>query len=266
MGEPCPLEVVGDFRAMDPIFKGCYGDSLLYSEADLAQLRWQKVYLPVFQGEIPMPPAPSYWQVRELVVTKQSLHRVAALDTSVESPMVKCSSSKGGPPWGSRGSSNTSNLKCPDSTSTKKPSCPKESTPDDQAKSPQACNSCKHGHLPSPTSGSAGCEWRDLRGVDSSTADITLPIGSSTLDTFCSPTGSLSDVIEPLAHSITSTPLGKASPREGQTTSSDSRHSLALLFASSSFNLPSYPYMGLGSLTSSVPSIAGSQHISSTQC
>ena len=36
MGEPCPLEVVGNFRAMDPIFKGCYGDSLLYSEADLA--------------------------------------------------------------------------------------------------------------------------------------------------------------------------------------------------------------------------------------
>ena len=36
MGEPCPLEVVGYFRAMDPIFKGCYRDSLLYSEADLA--------------------------------------------------------------------------------------------------------------------------------------------------------------------------------------------------------------------------------------
>ena len=59
-GEPCPLEVVGNFRATDPIFKGCYGDSLLYSKADLAQLRWQKVYLPTFQGEIPVPPAPSY--------------------------------------------------------------------------------------------------------------------------------------------------------------------------------------------------------------
>ena len=35
-GKPCPLEVVGDFRATDPVFKGCYGDSLLYSEADLA--------------------------------------------------------------------------------------------------------------------------------------------------------------------------------------------------------------------------------------
>ena len=29
MGEPCSLEVVGDFKAMDPIFKGCYRDSLL---------------------------------------------------------------------------------------------------------------------------------------------------------------------------------------------------------------------------------------------
>ena len=35
MGEPCPPKVVGDFKATDPIFKGCYRDSLLYSEADL---------------------------------------------------------------------------------------------------------------------------------------------------------------------------------------------------------------------------------------
>ena len=35
MGKPYPMEVVGDFRAMDPIFKGCYGDSLLYTDADL---------------------------------------------------------------------------------------------------------------------------------------------------------------------------------------------------------------------------------------
>ena len=55
------MEVVGDFKATDPIFKGCYRDSLLYSEDDLVQLRWQKVYLPTFQEEIPMPPALSYW-------------------------------------------------------------------------------------------------------------------------------------------------------------------------------------------------------------
>ena len=169
----------------------------------------------MFQGEIPVPPAPSYWQVRELAVTKQSPHRVAALDTSAESPKAKCSSSKDGPSQGSRCSSNTSTPKCPNSTSTKKSSCPKDSTPDDQVKSPHACSSCKHGHSPSPTSGSAGCKQRDPHGVDSSTADITLPIGSSTSDTFCSLTGSLSDMIELLAPCITSTPLGKAGPREG---------------------------------------------------
>ena len=158
MGEPCPMEVVGDFRATDPIFKGCYGDSLLYSKADLARLRQHKVYLPTFQGEIPVPPAPSYQQDREPVVTKQSLHRAAAPDTSVESPKAKRSSSKSGPPRGSGHSSNTSTPKCPDSMSTKKPSYPKELTPDDQARSPQAHSSRKHGCLPSPVSGSAGCK------------------------------------------------------------------------------------------------------------
>ena len=83
-------------------------------------------------------------------------------------------------------------------------------------------------------------------------------------DTFRSLMGSFSDVIEPLPPSITSTPLGQAGPRHGCTTSADSRHSLALLFTSSNFNLPSYPAIGLGSLTPSVPSIAGSHHISST--
>ena len=100
--------------------------------------------------------------------------------------------------------------------------------------------------------------------MDSSTVDTTLPIGSSILDTFRSPTGSFSNVVKPLPPSITSTPLGEAGPRHGWTTSSDSRHSLALLFTSSSFNLPGYPSMGLGSLTPSVPSITGSHHISST--
>ena len=152
------MEVVGDFRAADPIFKGCYGDSFLYSDKDLARLRWQKIYLPTFQGEIPMPPAPSYRQVREPAATKQSQHRAAASDTPAESPEAKRSNSKSGPPRGSGRSSNTSTPKHPDSTSAKKPSCPKESTPDDQAKSPQAHSSHKCGHSPSPTSGTAGCK------------------------------------------------------------------------------------------------------------
>ena len=218
----------------------------------------------MFQGEIPVPPAPSYWQVREPTATKQSLHRMAAPDTSVESPKAKQSSSKGRPRRGSGHSSNTSTPKCPDSTSAKKPSHPKESTPDDQVKSPQARSSHKHGRSPSPTAGSVGCKQRDLHGVDSSTVDTTLPIGSSILDTFRSPTGYPSDVVEPLPPSIISTPLGQAIPRHGRMTSSDSRHSLASLFASSSFNLPGFPSVGLGSLTPLVPSITGFHHVLST--
>ena len=94
--------------------------------------------------------------------------------------------------------------------------------------------------------------------------DTTLPISSSILDTFHSPTGSFSNVVELLPPSITSTPMGQAGPRHGQTTSSDSRHSSASLFASLSFNLPGFPSVGLGSLTPSVPSITGSHHILST--
>ena len=131
-------------------------------------------------------------------------------------------------------------------------------------KSPQACSSHKCDRSPSPSSGSAGCKQRDLHRVDSSTVNTTLPISCSTLDTLCSLMGSFSDAIELPPPSITSTPLGQASPRHGQTTSSDSRHSLALLFTSLSFNLPGYPGMGLGSLNPLVPSIAGSHHISST--
>ena len=33
--EPFPMELVGDFRSADPILKGCYSDSFLYSDVDL---------------------------------------------------------------------------------------------------------------------------------------------------------------------------------------------------------------------------------------
>ena len=33
--DPFPMKLMGDFRSMDPIFKGCYGDSFLYSDVDL---------------------------------------------------------------------------------------------------------------------------------------------------------------------------------------------------------------------------------------
>ena len=60
------------------------------------------------------------------------------------------------------------------------------------------------------------------------------------------------------------TPLGQASPRHGRTTLADSRHSTASRFTSLNFNLPRYLAIGLGSLTPSVPSIAGSHHMSRT--
>ena len=158
MGEPCLMEVVGDFKAVDPIFKGSYGDSLLYLEDDLACLRWQKVYLPTFQAEIPVPPSLSYQQNREPVAAKQSPCSSAALDLSVECPKTRCSSSKSGPPQGTGCGSNTSTPKHPDSTSAKKPSHPQESTPDCQVKSPQACSSRKCGCWSSPAAESDGCK------------------------------------------------------------------------------------------------------------
>ena len=198
MREPYPMEMVGDFCAVDPIFKGCYGDSLLYSDADLHQLRWWGIHLPAFQGEIPMPLAPSYQQVREPAVTKQSPCRVAASDTPVESPKAKRSSSKSGPQRGLGHSSNTSTPKCPDSTSAKKPSCPKEPTSNGQEKSPKSRSSHKHGRLPSPAAKSARCKRRDFHMEDSGAVDTTLPISSSMFNGFRSPMGSFSDVTEPL--------------------------------------------------------------------
>ena len=194
MGEPYPMQMVGDFRAADLIFKGCYGDSLLYSNTDLCWLRQWRIHLPVFQVDIPVPPAPSYWQVREPTVTTQSPHRVAALATTVESPKAKYSGSKSSP----RGLGCSSNLtpKCPDSTSTKKPSGSKEPTLNGQEKSPKAHSSHKCGCSPSPTAGSAGCKQRDLCTEESSAVNTTLLISSSMFDGFCSPKGSFSNVTE----------------------------------------------------------------------
>ena len=117
-GKPYPMDMVGDFKAVDLIFKGCYVDSLLNSDADLCWLKQRGIYLPAFQGEIPMPLAPSYWQVREPAATKQSPHRVATSNAPAESPKAKCSNSKSGPQRSLGCSSNTSTPKCPDSTST----------------------------------------------------------------------------------------------------------------------------------------------------
>ena len=123
--EPFPMELVGDFRATDPIFKGCFSYSLLYTDRELGRLRWHGIHLPPYQGEIPTPLAPSYLQARQPKVMKWSPPRAATPNPSVESPKTKCSGGKGRPHCSLGCSSNTSTLECPDSTSAKKPSSPR---------------------------------------------------------------------------------------------------------------------------------------------
>ena len=136
---------------MDPILKGCYGNSFLYTDMDLGQLRWCGIHLSPYQSEIPAPLAPSYLQARQPKATKRSLLRAATLNPAMEFPKAKCSGSKGGHHHSSGHSSNTPTLKCPDSTSAKKPSSSKEPAPNEQEKSPRSHGSQKHGCSPSPS-------------------------------------------------------------------------------------------------------------------
>ena len=143
------MELVGDFRSMDPIFKGCYGDSFLYSDMDLGQLRWCGIHLPPYQSEIPAPPAPSYLQAKQPKATKRSPPWAMTPNPAVESPKTKHSGSKAGHHHSSGHGSNTSTPKHPDSTSAKKPSSSKEPAPNEQDKSPRSCGSHKQA-IPPP--------------------------------------------------------------------------------------------------------------------
>ena len=156
------MELVDDFRVRDPIFKGCYGDSLLYTGRELDRLRQWGIHLPPYWDEIPTPPAPSYQQARQPKVTRWSPTRAATPSPPVESSKAKHSGGKGGPHHGSGCSSNTSTPKHLDSTSTKKPSSSKAPTLNGQERSPKACGSCKRGCSPSPSTKSVGCKWKDV--------------------------------------------------------------------------------------------------------
>ena len=210
MKEPFPMELVGDFWAADPIFKGCYGDSLLYSDTELCWLRQWEIHLPVYQGEIPMPLAPSYLQAREPKVSKQSPPRAAAPDTPAESPKVKHSP----PAWWLQETVPTAGLGTQFQTlSTPRavprlaasataptppapkvprprlqprnppeyplPSSSKRPTSNSQEKSPKARSSHKHGHSPSLAAKSVGRKWKDVCTEDSHILNTTLPISSS---------------------------------------------------------------------------------------
>ena len=258
------MELVGDFQVADSIFKGCYRDFLLYSDAELHRLRWWGIHLPTYWGEIPVLPAPSYQQARQPEVIKQSPPRAATPNLSMGSPKTICSGGKGSPHCGSGHSSNTSTPKHPDSTSAKKPSSSKESTSNGQEKSPKAHSSHKHGHSPSPSAKSVRCKQKDVCMEDTHTLNSNLPISSSAFDGLCSPMGSHSDVTKLLPPFITLTPLGLGGSRQWRTTSDESRHSLASIYTNPGFNLPGYPPAGPSNLTPTVPSLAGSHHMLST--
>ena len=178
--------------------------------------------------------------------------------------MTKHSGSKGGHHHSLGRGSNTSTLKCPDSTSAKKPSSSKEPVPKEQDKSPRSHGSRKCGCSPSPSAESDRCKQKEAHTEDTHELNSTLPISSSRFDGFRSPMGSHSKATELHPPSITSTPLGLGAPQQWQSTSEESRHLPALLYTSPGFNLPGQPVAGLGNLMPSVPSLTGSHQVSST--
>ena len=208
------MELVGDFRVMDLIFKGCYGGSLLYTGGELDRLRWWGIHLPPYQGEIPTPLAPSYQQASQPKMMKRSPPRAATPSPPVESPKAKRSGGKGGPHCGSGHRSNTSTPKCPNSTSTKKPSSSKGPTSNGQERSPKVQRSCKCGHSPSPSTELVRRKWKDVCMEGRHTLNSTLPVSFSAFDGLRSPMGSHTDGSESLPPYITSTPLGLGSPRQ----------------------------------------------------
>ena len=124
---------------------------------------------------------------------KWSPPRAATPSPPVESPKTKCSGGKGGPHHSSGCSSNMSTPKCPDSTSTKKPSSSKGPASSKQEKSPRAHGSCKCGRSPSPSTESVGCKRKDVCTESNRTLNSTLPISSSAFDGLHSPMGSHSN-------------------------------------------------------------------------
>ena len=204
--EPFPMELVGDFRSTDPIFKRCYGDSFLYSGVDLGQLRQWEIHLPPYRGEILTPLAPFYLQAKQSEAMKRSPPWAAMPNTAVESPQTKCSSGKGGHHRSSGCGSNTSTLKHPDYTSAEKPSSSKEPVLKEQDKSPRSRGSCKCGHSPSLSAESDGHKWKKAHTEDTCKLNSTLPISSSGFDGFRSLMGSHSEATELHPPSITLTP------------------------------------------------------------
>ena len=117
---------------------------------------------------------------------------------------------------------------------------------------------------PPPSAEFDRCKQKEAHIEVTQQLNSTLPVSSSRFDGFHSPTGSHSKATKLHPPSITSTPLGLGAPRKWRSTSEESRCSLASLYTSPGFNLPEQPAAGPGILTPSVPSLAGSHHMSST--
>ena len=181
-----------------------------------------------------------------------------------KSPKTKHSGSKGRHHCSSGHGSNTSTPKCPDSTSAKKPSSSKEQVLKEQDKSTRSCGSRKCGQSPSLPIKSDGCKWKEAHTEDTCELNSTLPVSSIRFDGFYSLMGSHSEATKLHPPSITSTPLGLGAPWQWQSVLEGSRHPLASLYTSPGFNLPGKLVAGPGNLTPSVPSLAGSQQVSST--
>ena len=107
-GKPYLVETVGDFWASDPIFKGSYGNSLLYTLDELCKLEDQGIYLPAYHAEIPVPPAPLYHQARVPEATRLPPLKVSASDVPEESKKTTHTSRKDGTHSSSGHSSTTS--------------------------------------------------------------------------------------------------------------------------------------------------------------
>ena len=252
------MELVGDFRVMDPIFKGCYGDSLLYTGGELDQLRWWGIHLPPYRGEIPTLSAPSYQQARQPKMTKRSPPRAATPSPPVELPKAKCSGGKGSPHCSSGHSSDTSTLKCPNSTSTKKPSSSKAPTLNGQERSPKVCGSHKHSRSPSPSTKSVRCKQKDVCMEGSHTLSLSAPVPLTALaaqqdHTLMEPSLCLTTSSQPpwvLVVPDSGKPhLTKAGTQWLQSTPAQTS---------------TFPAAGSSNLTPIVPSLAGSHHMLST--
>ena len=99
-GKPYPMAAAGDFWLMDPIFPGSPGDSLLFKEDDLAQLKRKGFHVPTYREEKPQPTVPnedkhkSPWAKENLPSSSQEeSHKTSGRNSRALSPWAPDSTS-----------------------------------------------------------------------------------------------------------------------------------------------------------------------------